>query len=592
MQSVNARLLPKIGIRPIVDGRRGGIRESLEQVTLDMARAVKMLIEAKVRHPSGDMVECLVPGNCIGGVAEAAMVDEWFQREGVGAAISVSPSWCYPLETMDITPNISKAVWGFNGTERPGAVYLAALSSAHNQLGDPIFTIYGHDVQDMGDHTIPADVSDQILRWARTGIAIATMRGHAYLGIGTLAMGIAGGDIDEAFFRQYLGMRVEHVDMIEILRRMECEIYDHAEFERALAWVKEHCHEGIDINPENAQRTRAQKDKDWVAVTQMALIGRDLMRGNPVLAEMGYGEEALGHHALIGGFQGQRQWTDRWPNGDVMETLLNSSFDWNGPREPIVFATENDSLNAISMLFGHLLTGRAQLFADVRTYWSPEAVHRVTHQSLTGRASQGVLHLSNSGAAALDGTGAMRDHNGATIKPFWEVTDYDIEACLDATRWCPARDFFRGGGFSSQYVTAGELPMTMIRLNLIKRLGPVLQLAEGYTVALPDDILKILSNRTDPTWPQTWFVPRLTGHGAFRDVYSVMKSWGANHCALSFGHIGADLITLAASLRIPVATHNVEEVQIFRPSWWSAYGDAATFDADYRACTALGPLYH
>ncbi len=583
---------PKIGIRPIVDGRRGGIRESLEQVTLNMAYAVKILIEDDIRHANGDKVECLVPDTCIGGVSEAAKVDEWFQSQGVGAAISVSPSWCYPMETMDITPNISKAIWGFNGTERPGAVYLAALSSAHNQLGDPIFTIYGHDVQDMGDRNIPGDVAEQILRWARAGIAMATMKGHAYLGIGTLAMGIAAGDIDAEFFHQYLGMRVEHVDMIEILRRMECGIYDSKEFELALSWMKENLHEGVDINPESGQRSRVQKDEDWGAVAKMTLIGRDLMQGNPILAKMGYGEEALGHHALIGGFQGQRQWTDHWPNGDVMETMLNSSFDWNGPREPIIFATENDSLNAVSMLLGHLLTGRAQIFADVRTYWSPEAVHRVTHQPLTGRAAQGVIHLSNSGAAALDGTGAMRDGATATLKPFWEVSRQDIEACLEATKWCPARDFFRGGGFSSQYVTEGELPMTMIRLNLIQGLGPVLQLAEGYTVALPEDILQVLSDRTDPTWPQTWFVPRITGQGAFRDVYSVMKSWGANHCALSFGHIGADLITLAANLRIPVATHNVQEAQIFRPSWWSAYGDATSTDADYRACRALGPIYN
>ena len=582
---------PKIGIRPIVDGRQGGIRESLEAITLAMATAVKDLIESQLRHASGDRVQCLVPTGCIGGVAEATEVDAWFQREGVGAAISVTPSWCYPLETMDMTPHILKAVWGFNGTERPGAVYLAALSSAHNQMGDPIFTMYGHDVQDMEDVTIPTDVQEQIVRWARAGIAIATMRGQAYLGIGTLAMGIAASDVDTQFFRQYLGMRVEQIDMVEILRRMECGIYDPEELDRAVGWIRAHCREGVDINPAELQRSRPQKDEDWRAVAQMTLIGRDLMRGNPVLAHMGYGEESLGHHALIGGFQGQRQWTDYWPNGDVMETLLNTSFDWNGPREPMIFATENDSLNAVSMLFGHLLTGCAQIFADVRTYWSPDAVQRVTGYRLTGRASQGVIHLSNSGAAALDGTGAMREGERATIKPFWEMTAQDMDACLESTRWCPARDFFRGGGFSAQYVTVGDLPMTMMRINLIHGLGPALQLAEGYTVCLPDKVWETLSNRTDPTWPQTWFVPRLTGQGVFRDVYSVMKAWGANHCALSYGHIGADLITLAAALRIPVTMHNVDETEIFRPSWWSAYGDASAVDTDYRACLALGPIY-
>ncbi|PSR31068.1 MAG: L-fucose isomerase [Sulfobacillus benefaciens] len=592
LNTINSRELPKIGIRPIVDGRRGGIRESLEQVTLDMGRSVKQLLETEVRHASGAPVECVMPDYCIGGVAEAMAVDQWFRRQGVGATISVSPSWCYPLETMDMTPHIPKAIWGFNGTERPGAVYLSALSSAHNQLGDPIFTIYGRDVQDLGDQEIPEDVRDQILRWTRVAVAVATMQGQAYLGIGTVAMGIAAGDIDAQFFRQYLGMRVEHVDMVEILRRIQGGIYDSGEFDRALRWVKGHCHEGIDINPQGAQRSPQQKEDDWAFVTQMTMIVRDLMDGNPVLADMGYLEEALGHRALIGGFQGQRQWTDHWPNGDVLETFLNSSFDWNGPREPRIFATENDSLNAVSMLWGHLLTGRAQIFADVRTYWSPKAIRRVTGQTLTGLPSQGVIHLSNSGAAALDGTGAMRDRDGnPTLKPFWEVTEDDMAACLDATRWCAARDFFRGGGFSAQYVTVGNLPMTMIRVNLVHGLGPVLQLAEGYSVALPDEVLQILSNRTDPTWPQTWFVPRITGYGAFRDVYSVMKAWGANHCALSFGHIGADLITLAAALRIPVAMHNVDHADIFRPSLWSAYGDPGTYDADYRACGALGPNY-
>ncbi len=582
---------PKIGIRPIVDGRRGGIRESLEDVTLAMAQAVKNLLESKLRHADGSAVECMVPSACIGGVAEAARIDRWFQESGVGAAISVSPSWCYPLETMDITQNIPKAIWGFNGTERPGAVFLAALSSAHNQLGDPIFTIYGHDVQDMTDNGIPEDVSERILQWAKAALAVATIKGHAYLALGTVAMGIAAGDIDTDFFRRYLGMRVEHVDMVELLRRMESGIYDPHELQRALEWVKNNCPEGIDVNAQGLQRTREQKDRDWEAVTKMTMIARDLMQGNAKLGELGYLEEAQGHHAIIGGFQGQRQWTDHWPNGDVMETLLNSSFDWNGPREPIVFATENDALNAVSMLFGHLLTGSAQIFADVRTYWSPEAVQRVTGQSLSGRASAGVMHLSNSGAAALDGTGRMRDHGQPVMKPFWQVTEEDIEACLQSTKWCPAVDFFRGGGFSAQFVTMGDMPVTMVRLNLVRGLGPVLQLAEGFTVTLPEEMLQTLSARTNPTWPQTWFVPRLTGKGAFRDVYSVMQNWGANHCALSYGHIGADLITLAAMLRIPVAMHNVDDGRVFRPSFWSAFGDMASQGSDYRACSVLGPIY-
>lgn len=591
MREIDALYRPKIGIRPIVDGRRGGIRESLEAVTLGMAQSVKALLETTLRHSDGAPVECLIPPACIGGVAEAAAVDRWFERAGVGGSISVTPSWCYPLETMDTTPRIPKAVWGFNGTERPGAVYMAALGSAHTQLGDPIFTIYGHDVQDLEDTTIPSDVATLILRWGQSALALSTMRGRAYLGIGTVAMGIAGGDIDAQFFRDYLGMRVEHVDMVEFLRRMELEMYDPAEYQRALTWISTHCREGVDVNPVSSQRTREQKDADWSIGIKMMLIAQDLMRGNPTLEDRGYIEEAQGHFAIAGGFQGQRQWTDRWPNGDVMETLLNSSFDWNGPREPLPFATENDSLNAVSMLWGHLLTNRAQIFADIRTYWSPQAVKRVTGHVLSGRTRHGVIHLSNSGAATLDGTGKMTVDGQPAMKPFWDVTPEDMAACLEATQWCPAVDFFKGGGFSSQFVTEGDMPVTMVRINLVKALGPVLQLAEGYTVSLPPDVLEILSARTNPTWPQTWFVPLLTGRGAFRDVYSVMQQWGANHCALSYGHIGAELITLAAMLRIPVAMHNVRDGRIFRPSMWAAFGDPTSTDADYRACSAIGPLY-
>lgn len=584
--------MPKIGIRPTVDGRRGGIRESLEQVTMDMAQAVAQLLTTELRHSNGLQVECVLADTCIGGVAEAAQAAEKFAREGVGATITVTPSWCYPLETMDTDPTMPKAIWGFNGTDRPGAVYLAAVLAAHNQKGLPAFSIYGQDVQDFEDAAnIPTDVREKLLRFAKSALAVATMRGKSYLSMGAVSMGIAGCIADEAFFHKYLGMRNEYVDMTEFVRRMDRGIYDHDEYERALAWTKQNCKEGADVNPPALQRTKEQKEGDWETVVKMALIARDLMVGNPALGELGYGEEAFGHNAIAAGFQGQRAWTDHFPNGDYMEAILTSSFDWNGIREPFVLATENDTLNAVTMLFGHLLTNAAQIFADVRTYWSSDAVKRVTGHTLDGVAQHGVIHLINSGPAALDGTGQMIIDGQPAMKPFWDITEADVQQCLDATQWCPAVDFFRGGGFSTDFTTREGMPVTMARINLIDGLGPVLQLAEGYTVELPDDVHDKLDARTNPTWPTTWFVPNITGEGAFTDVYTVMNNWGSNHSAVSYGHVGGDLITLASMLRIPVSMHNVSAERVFRPSMWSAFGVMEPVGADYRACATLGPLY-
>lgn len=583
--------LPKIGIRPIIDGRRGGIRESLEDVTMDMARACAKFLSDNLRHSCGLPVECIIADTCIGGVAEAAQAEEKFAREGVGVSISVTPSWCYPTETMDTHPTRPKAIWGFNGTERPGAVYLAAVLSAHNQKGLPAFSIYGRDVQDIGDLSIPGDVQSKLLQFAKAGLAVATMQGKSYLSMGSVSMGIAGCIVDETFFQHYLGIRNEYVDMTEFVRRMELGIYDKEEFKAALAWVKENCREGVDVNPEHLKRTAEQKQQDWETVVQMTLIARDLMIGNPKLHDMGYGEEALGHNAIAAGFQGQRAWTDFFPNGDFMEAMLTSSFDWNGIREPFMVATENDTLNGITMLFGHLLTDAAQIFADVRTYWSPEAVERVTGHRLTGVAEQGIIHLINSGPAALDGTGRQTLDGNPAMKPFWEITEQEVKDCLEAVEWCPAVDFFRGGGFSTDFTTKSGMPVTMARINLVAGIGPVLQLAEGYTVELPDDVHDKLDQRSNPTWPTTWFVPNLTGEGLFKDVYSVMNNWGSNHASVSYGHVGADLITLASMLRIPVSMHNVTEEKIFRPSGWAAFGGLEPVGSDYRACQALGPLY-
>lgn len=586
---------PKIGIRPTIDGRQGGVRESLEEKTMTLAANVAALISSNLKYTDGTPVECVIADGTIGRVAESAACAEKFEREGVGGTITVTSCWCYGSETMDMNPYWPKAVWGFNGTERPGAVYLAAVLAAHAQKGLPAFGIYGHDVQDIEDNSIPEDVAEKILRFARGAVAVAEMRGESYLSIGSVTMGIAGSIVDTDFFQKYLGMRNESVDEVEILRRMDLGIYDPEEFEKAMAWVRKYCmpNEGWDKNPESKRKTREQKDKDWEFVVKMTIIVMDLMHGNPKLRELGFKEEALGHNAIAGGFQGQRQWTDWMPNGDFTETLLNTNFDWNGRRQPSILATENDSLNGTAMLMAHLLTNRPQIFSDVRTYWSPEAVKRVTGKELTGKAAPGIIHLINSGATTMDGCGQSSDAEGQPVmKPFWEMTEENERRCLEHSQWMPAdRDYFRGGGFSIHFVSRGDFPATMARINIVDGLGPVLQIAEGWVVDIDPEIHAVLDKRTDPTWPTTWFTPRLDPKkDAFKDVYSVMNNWGANHGAISYGHIGADLITLASMLRIPVCMHNVDDAKIFRPAAWNAFGMDKE-GADFRACANFGPIY-
>ena len=584
--------LPKVGIRPVIDGREAGVRESLEDQCMAMAKAAAKLIEETLRFPSGEKVECVISDTTIGGVADAAMCADQFKREGVEVSLTVTPCWCYGTEVMDTNPLIPKAVWGFNGTERPGAVYLAAALAGYSQKGLPAFGIYGKDVQDAGDTFIPEDVKEKLLRFTKAALAVAQMNGKSYLSLGYSSMGIAGSMVDVNFLQDYLGVRAEFVESVEILRRIDEGIFDKDEYEKALAWTKENCKEGKDYNAPDAQKSAEVKDAEWEKVVKMTLICKDLMNGNPKLKEIGFGEESKGRNAIMGGFQGQRQWTDYQPNADFTESILNSSFDWNGIRQAYMFATENDCLNAVSMLFGHLLTGKAQLFSDVRTYWSPDSVERVTGKKLTGIAENGIIHLINSGSTTLDATGQQEDKDGnPTMKPFWDISEDDVQRCLGNTNWPAAiGEYFRGGGFSSQFKTRGQLPMTMCRLNLVKGIGPVLQIVEGWSVELPDDIHTVLDERTNPTWPTTWFVPKVTGEGCFKDVYTVMAKWGANHGAISHGHIGADLISLAAMLRIPVNMQNVDDADIFRPSAWSAFGENIE-GADYRACDNYGPLY-
>lgn len=586
---------PVIGIRPIIDGRRGilDVRGSLEEQTMGLAKAAAELFRENLKYSNGEPVKVVISDTTIGRVAEAAACAKQFKKEGVDITLSVTPCWCYGSETMDMEPTTIKGVWGFNATERPGAVYLAAVLAAHAQKGLPAFGIYGQDVKDADDMVMPEDVKEKLLRFGRAAVAAATMRGKSYLQIGSICMGIAGSIINPEFFEEYLGMRVESVDEVEILRRMEEGIYDEEEFKKALAWTKENCPECFDKNPDFAQKSREEKDKDWEFTVKMMCIVKDLLNGNDKLPK-GREEEMVGHNAIAGGFQGQRQWTDHWPNADFTEAMLNTSFDWNGAREPYIFATENDTLNAVGMLFNKLLTNTSQMFADVRTCWNGESVKRVTNYDLEGKAKEanGIIHLINSGACCLDACGEVKDENGnAVIKPFYDMTEKDIEACLKATEWAPADNgYFRGGGYSSRFVTKAEMPATMVRLNIVKGLGPVLQLVEGWTVALPDEVTDTLWKRTDYTWPCTWFTPRCTGKGPFASAYDVMNNWGANHGAISYGHIGADLITLCSILRIPVCMHNVPEEKIFRPACWNAFGMDKEAQ-DYRACATYGPMY-
>ncbi len=590
---------PKIGIRPVIDGRWGGVRESLENQTMGMATAARKLIESSLRYTDGTPVQCVIADSTIGGGAEAAKCADKFSGENVVATLSVTPCWCYGSETFDMDPNTIKAVWGFNGTERPGAVYLAAVMAAYAQKGLPAFSIYGHDVQDMTDTNIPDDVAEKILRFARAAVSVGWMKNKAYVNLGGVAMGIAGSYCNADLFQKYFGMRPEWVDMTEIVRRITLEIYDHDEYEKALAWVKANCREGFDCNagknlPEIIRKSKVvPPDKDWEFITKMTIVIKDILYGNKKLDEMGWHEEALGKNALAAGFQGQRNWTDWLPNADFTEAIMASTFDWNGRKAPTPFATENDTLNGVAMMLGTLVSGTAPCFHDVRTYWSPEACERVTGVKPDGVAADGFIHLINSGATALDGSGASVNEKGEhCMKPFWDMTDKDISACLTATDWCRANyEYFRGGGFSSHFRCRAEMPVTMLRVNIVEGVGPVLQLAEGYTADLPDEIHKKIDSRTDPTWPTTWFAPRLTGKGPFKDVYSVMANWGANHGVTVYGHVGAELITLCSMLRIPVNMHNVPDEKIFRPHSWSGFGTEDKESADYRACAEYGPLY-
>lgn len=592
-------IYPKIGIRPVIDGRWGGVRESLEDQTMAMAKNAAKLISETLKYPDGTPVQCVISNTTIGGGKESADCADQFSKENVVATLTVTPCWCYGTETLDMDPKTTKALWGFNGTERPGAVYLAAALAAHAQRGLPAFSIYSHDVQDKDDTSIPDDVKEKIIRFARCSVALGWMKNKSYVNLGGISMGIAGSNCDSTMFQKYFGLRTEWVDMTEIMRRISLDIYDPEEYKKAFTWVKTNCKEGFDVNagkdlPEIIKKSKyIDADKDWEFITKMTIVMRDILYGNSKLDELGWHEEAMGKNAVAGGFQGQRNWTDWLPNADFSEAILASTFDWNGPKAPTPFATENDTLNGIAMMLGTLVSNTAPCFHDVRTYWSPDACERVTGKAPQGLAKDGFIHLINSGATALDCSGVCKNEEGVNcMKPWWDMKDEDINACIDATDWCRANyEYFRGGGFSSHFKTSAEMPVTMLRVNIVDGIGPVLQIAEGNTVVLPDDIHNTIDLRTDRTWPTTWFAPNLTGHGAFKDVYSVMANWGANHGVTVYGNVGADLITLASMLRIPVTMHNVPDEKVYRPHSWSAFGTEDNEAADYKACATYGPLY-
>ncbi len=580
---------PKIGIRPTIDGRENGVRESLEVQTMTMANTLKSHIENNYCYPDGTPVQVVVAESTIGRYKEATDCEELFEKNNVCASITVTPCWCYGMEVIDLHPTRIKAVWGFNGTERPGAVFLNAVLSAHNQLGLPAFGIYGSEVMDNDRTDIPDDVIPKIDKFIKGALAVGQLKNKSYLQIGGVSMGIAGSLVDFSLFQKYFNMNVVQVDMIEIMRRIDEGIFNPNEFETARAWVSENCTEIPDINKEHLKLTDLEIEEGLDFVTKMTLIIKDMMHGNEWLRNNGYNEEGLGNNSIAGGFQGQRQWTDYLPNGDFSETILNSSFDWNGPKSPTILSTENDALNGITMLFGHLLTNTAQVFCDVRTYWSPEAIKNLGNFTIDENLEDGMLHLINSGSAALDGTGKMRDENGnPVIKPFYDVTDEDMKNCLQATKWPVAnREYFRGGGFSTNYLSEGEIPFTMTRVNLVNG-EPSIQIIEGKSIEISNDLYNAINDRTDPTWPSTFFIPN---ENTPLSTYEVMNNWGANHCVLTYGHVGDLFITLASMLRIPVSLHNIEEDRIYRPTMWTHYGTLDKTGSDFRTCEKLGPLY-
>lgn len=575
----------KIGIRMLVDNRPA-LRAQQQQALFKLAEQVRLLLEGQVRYGDGVPAQCVIAPQPVGCVRDAAAVSELFRAERVGAVINIARAWAYPAEVMEYDTQLPQAVWGFSGSNYPGTVFMGAAVATAAQRGCPLFKIYGRDIQAGQDLRVPEDVADKLVRFAQCALALATLRGKTYLAVGSMCMGIGASAVDHAFFQCYLGMRTQMVDTAEILRRMEQKIYDPQEYARARRWAKENCREMQDPNPCALQQPAPQKQVAWDDSVKLALILRDLMQGNPALARQGHPEEAQGCLALAASFQGQRHWTDWQVSSDFAEAVLNSSFDWDGPRRPVTVATENDALQAAAMLMGTLLTGTAQIFCDMRAYWSPQAV-QAHFGTVPPTAEKGFLYLTNSGPAPLDGTLAA----GAT-KPFWAMTAEDMEGCIQHTQWgADKRAVFAGGGFSTSYQAAGGVPMTMVGLSLVKGLGPVLQIIEGETIALQPDLADALTQCTDPTWMRLFFVPRLTQAGVCSSVYNIVESWASNHCTLCGGHRAKAFTTLASMLRIPVCLHNLPPRQLFRPAVWGLYGEPGSTEADFRACQNYGPLY-
>lgn len=592
---------PTIAITPVADGRAGAY-ESNVAGTWRMAEKVSRLIESRVRLPDGTAPRVVVAPEIVYGPRSGALAQEYFQREGVSANIWVSRSWSYSDELMSACIGIGSTEWqqaayGLNQTDRPGAVWLKAFCAAMDEKKRPIFSIYNPDLEDESGDLSPY-VAGRILRFARAAVAAAEMRGKNYLSVGGVSMGIIGSDARRNSFLQTFGMGTVSVDMVAIRGRIDQGFYDHEELESAFKFMKKNFKFSFD----ESQGPRPRDLDELIRETlRMTIIVRDLMIGNPKLASSKVGkaqgfkanvERAQGANAIMAGTQGQRQWTDLYPNFDVTESILNSSFDWNGFRAPFVVATENDSKNGIGMLAANLVSGgMSQLFADIRTNWTPESVKKATGKDISRIAPQGFIDKRNSGAGALeyalDLFGLVKGGAGMSVQDVAEAVRADAniqdrlirDACAGTTYMTAALEYFPGDGLSSHFRTPGGIPMTAYRYNMI---GDELtcSVVEGATVELPRDVADCIGRITDRTWPETYWVPR--GMSSFE----YMSRIGPNHDGNSFGLIGADLLTLNAMLRVPVDMHNVPREDIFRPTFWDRCGGD-----DFRACEKLGPVY-
>ena len=590
--------IPTIAITPVADGRPGAYEDN-QANTWGMVEKVHNLLSGRITLSDGTPVRFVVAPEIVYGARTGALAQEYYIRQGVSANIWVSRSWAYSDELMSACQGFGSSEWqqaayGLNQTDRPGAVWLKAFTAAMDEKNRPIFAIYNPDLEDESGDLSPY-VAERLMRFARCAATVAEMRGKNYLSIGSVSMGIIGSDMRRNTFLHYLGMGTASVDMVAVKGRMDQGFYDHDELELAFNFMKRR----FKFNFGEGQRPLTPDGllRDCI---KMTMIVRDLMHGNPVLAKASVGarqgfcadvERAQGYNAIAAGTQGQRQWTDLYPNFDMTESLLTSSFDWNGYRAPMIVATENDSKNAIGMLIANLLSGAPQLFADIRTNWTPESIKSATGVDVSKIAPLGLIDKRNSGAGALDYAldifSTVKDGSQKTIQEVVQairagkrIQQDLIKRAIEATTYEAAvLEYFAGDGLSSSFQTPGGVPLTAYRYNMVDNMLTC-SVVEGETVALPEDVISHISNVTNATWPESYWAPR------DMSSFEYMSRIGPNHDGNSFGLIGADMITINAMLRIPVDMHNVDKADIFRPTMWDRFGGD-----DFRACETLGPLY-